>query len=141
MITREDYPSYGNWIKRGATTLWEDFRPNGVSSMNHHFWGDISAWFIKCIAGINLNPDGRDVNKVLIKPCFINSMDHAQGYHDAPAGKIVSHWKRAHDTVILKVDIPDGMSGEITLGKGYMFSDGECVKTAETGEYAITKKQ
>ena len=25
MIVRPDYPSYGNWVKRGATTLWEGF--------------------------------------------------------------------------------------------------------------------
>ena len=29
MITRPDYPSYGNWIARGATTLWELFQPEG----------------------------------------------------------------------------------------------------------------
>ena len=29
MITRPDYPSYGNWIARGATTLWEVFQPEG----------------------------------------------------------------------------------------------------------------
>ena len=29
MIVRPDYPSYGNWIKRGATTLWEGFYPEG----------------------------------------------------------------------------------------------------------------
>ena len=39
MIVCPDYPSYGNWIKRGATTLWEGFHPEGgrVLSLNHHF--------------------------------------------------------------------------------------------------------
>lgn len=40
MIIRLDYPSYGNWIERGATTLWENFNPEFVNSPNHHFfWG------------------------------------------------------------------------------------------------------
>lgn len=46
MIIRPDFPSFGNWIIKGATTLWEDFRRDGdvIHSRNHHFWGDISAW-------------------------------------------------------------------------------------------------
>ena len=54
MIVRPDYPSYGNWVKRGATTLWEGFQPeNGrVLSLNHHFWGDVSAWFYTYLAGM-----------------------------------------------------------------------------------------
>ena len=55
MITREDYPSYGNWIKRGATTLWENFLPDGVSSMNHHFWGDISLIIIKGCTSLSVS--------------------------------------------------------------------------------------
>ena len=75
MITREDYPSYGNWVKRGATTLRENFLPDNVASMNHHFWGDVSAWFIKCVAGIRPNPSKHNVNELKIAPSFIEKME------------------------------------------------------------------
>lgn len=61
MITRPDYPSYGNWIARGATTLWELFQPEGsdrIGSLNHHFWGDISSWFTQALSGIRMAPHG-----------------------------------------------------------------------------------
>lgn len=61
MITRPDYPSYGNWIARGATTLWEVFQPEGsdrIGSLNHHFWGDISSWFTQALSGIRMAPHG-----------------------------------------------------------------------------------
>ncbi|MBO4433694.1 MAG: family 78 glycoside hydrolase catalytic domain [Clostridia bacterium] len=124
MITRPDYPSYGNWLKRGATTLWENFAPDSVNSANHHFWGDISAWFIKTLAGINYNPDGNDLKRVLIKPHFAKSLQNAQGFYDSPYGKILSSWKRNGETVELTVDAPDDIKIEVRLPEGYSVKTG-----------------
>ncbi len=118
MIVREDYPSYGNWIKRGATTLWENFLPDRVDSKNHHFWGDISAWFIKRIVGICLNPDGHDVNCVCIAPHFLTTLDHASAHHIAPAGKIEVSWKRTADGIELCIDTPAEMETRLELPCG-----------------------
>jgi alpha-L-rhamnosidase len=139
MIMREDYPSYANILTRGATTLWENFHPTGVSSMNHHFWGDISAWFIKCIAGINPNPTRKNTNEVLIKPNFISSLEYASAYHIAPLGKIEVLWKKRGEEIILTVKIPSGVFGEIKLPEGYCFEDMTSSKVAEEKEYKIIK--
>ncbi|MBQ9115514.1 MAG: family 78 glycoside hydrolase catalytic domain, partial [Clostridia bacterium] len=138
MITREDYPSYGNWIKRGATTLWEDFRPNGVSSMNHHFWGDISAWFVKCVAGIRVNPNGGNVKEIKIAPSFVDALEHASASYTAPYGKISVSWKREGKTVGLCVDIPDSAVAFAALPDGFSFEDGMREKAIVSGEYRIT---
>lgn len=138
MITRDDYPSYGNWLKRGATTLWEDFHPDGVSSMNHHFWGDVSAWFIKCIAGIRLNPDGHDLSRVEIKPAFIKALDHASAFHEAPAGRIAAAWRREGEGVILDVTVPEGMSALASADTGYVFEDGALNRELASGEHSLT---
>lgn len=137
MITRDDFPSYGNWIKRGATTLWEDFLPDSVDSMNHHFWGDISSWFIKCLAGINLNPNRNNVNEVLIAPNFIDALDHASAYHIAPAGKISVSWKKDGNSVTLNVQIPEGVSATARLPHGYRFEDGACERAIVSGAYKV----
>jgi alpha-L-rhamnosidase len=139
MIVREDYPSYANILTRGATTLWENFHPTGVSSMNHHFWGDISAWFIKCIAGINPNPTRKNINEVLIKPNFISSLEYASAYHIAPLGKIEVLWKKRGEEIVLTVKMPSGVFGEIKLPEGYCFEDMTSSKVAEEKEYKIIK--
>ena len=139
MITREDFPSYGNWIMRGATTLWETFYKEGAASMNHHFWGDISAWFIKCIAGIKLNPEKNNVNKVEISPTFIDALDYATGYHIAPTGEIVSTWRRDENGVVLSLSIPSGMDATVILPCGYAFEGGLTSYQASSGEYKISK--
>lgn len=140
MIARDDYPSYGNWIKRGATALWENFLPDRVASMNHQFWGDISAWFIKCIAGIQLNPTAKNVNEVVIHPTFITALDDASAFHNAPAGKISSAWVRKGNEIELIVDIPDGMTAVAVLDNGYKFADGATEKAVITGIYTIVKE-
>lgn len=140
MITRTDYPSYGNWVVRGATTLWESFWENSFESMNHHFWGDISAWFIKRIAGIQLNPDGNNISKLMIKPSFIIALDNAEAYHISPLGKIASSWKRVDQNIMLTLEIPTEMKTIISLEKGYVFEDGTTEKEAYTGNFLVLKK-
>ena len=137
MITREDYPSYGNWIKRGATTLWENFFPDKVSSTNHHFWGDVSAWFIKCIAGLRLNPNGEGVDTLAIRPSFIPALTHASAYHLAPSGRVEVSWRRVSNTVQLQLQIPTQMHAVATLEDGCRFEDGTTSKVVTSGVYTV----
>ena len=140
MITRPDYPSYGNWIARGATTLWENFLPDSVSSANHHFWGDISAWFIKHLAGIQFNPHGDDLLKVDLKPKFVSALDHAEGYYEAPAGKIFSRWERKGEEIVLTVEIPESVRAALYLENGYVLEDGTAFKAVKSGTYVICRR-
>jgi alpha-L-rhamnosidase len=140
MITRPDYPSYGNWIARGATSLWEDFQPVGgaVNSLNHHFFGDISSWFIQSIAGIVLNPEGDDCSRLEIRPHFIGSLSHAEASHLAPAGQVQVAWKREGTDVILTVSVPDEMHGLIYAPNGWVLPNELGVVPLTTGDYRLT---
>ena len=142
MITGPDYPSYGNIIRHGATSLWEQFDSDlsRVSSMNHHFWGDISSFFIQYVAGIRINPALHDVNNVNIAPMFISGLEHAQGFHEAPAGKVSCKWKREDGKVVLETEVPESMYGRFILPSGYVFDDGMTVKTLKTGKYVAVKQ-
>ena len=139
MITRTDFPSYGNWVERGATSLWEDFHPEGgkINSHNHHFWGDISHWFIRQLAGIHLNPYRTGPNHAEIRPRFVEALEFAEGYHIAPAGKISVRWDRKDGGVLLKVEAPEEITGRILPDEGWIFEDGHCVKPLTTGEYRL----
>jgi len=142
MMTTETYPSYGNWVKRGATSLWEAFHPGEyVSSLNHHFWGDISGWFIKWLGGIRLNPHQRDVNEVNITPKFIDALDEVKAYHDAPAGRVSVAWRRGEDGhILLDITVPEHMTGRIFLENPFVFDDGFAAKPLAGGSYKIVAK-
>jgi alpha-L-rhamnosidase len=137
MIIRKDYPSYGNWIERGATTLWESFRLDRYESTNHHFWGDISAWFIKTLSGINYNPDGKSIKVVEFKPSFVKELENAEGFYDSPEGRIVSSWKRTDETIMLSLTVPKSMKATAILESGFIFDDGLSKKKVTTGNYKI----
>lgn len=83
MVTTTKFPSFGYQIARGATTLWESFIRVGeaeadpgdwMTSRNHHFWGDIAAWMVRDLAGIDINPRLEDENVVRIAPCLIDGL-------------------------------------------------------------------
>ena len=140
MIVRPDYPSYGNWIERGATTLWENFDPVTVSSANHHFWGDISAWFIKNLSGIRFNPNGNDIRKVDLRPSFVSTLDFAEGWYEAPDGKIFTRWERQGEEIVLTVEVPDAIRASLFLENGYVLENGTAFAPVKSGEYHIRRK-
>lgn len=135
-------PSYGVWARRGETTLCEDLiDENGsVNSRNHHFFGDISSWFIQSLAGIRYNPFRNNWKEVHIAPRFAKSISWAEGFHICPRGRILSRWEKRENAIYLTLDIPEHMEGKILLENGYVFSDGRHWKPVKSGKYEIVKK-
>ena len=135
MIIGPQYPSYGYLVENGATTLFEQFFEdfNDVKSMNHHFWGDISHFFIRHLAGINYKE-----SKLEIKPIFIDQLDKACGYYLAPEGKVEVEWERCGREIKLRVAVPKTLEGHIRLSGGYVFEDGSASKESMSGEYVLT---
>lgn len=144
MITREDFPSYGNWIVRGATTLWENFFDEGglIQSMNHHYFGHISAWFYTYLGGIRFNPTGRDINHVDIAPMFLEKLHFAEAQYEAPAGMIKIRWDRKNDNqIVISITVPEQMHGKIKLLDEYVFESGLESCDLQSGIYIITRKE
>lgn len=137
MIARPDFPSYGYIVEQGFSTLWERFTREPVDSVNHHFWGDITAWFVKALAGIDYNPDATDLNRVDIKPHIVENLNDATAYYDSNYGRIESSWIKRDSKVILTVKVPEGMTGVIAPQNNYCFADGETQKPLRSGEYTL----
>lgn len=139
IITKPDFPSYGNWIARGATTLWEAYRREGdtVNSLNHHFWGDISAWFYTYLAGIRINPTGRNVNEVNIKPCFVSELNTVTAKHHHRQGEISVEWKRTNGIITLNLKMPKSITGKIILPNGNEYDYSEIEKSLIVNNFVV----
>lgn len=136
LIAQPTFPAYGWWVAQGATSLWEDFHTDKikVNSHNHHFWGDISHFFLRHLAGIHYNP--RRIGKEAdICPQFVPSLQFAQGFYIAPEGEIRVRWERDGDAVVLTVKAPLKLDGSIRLPEGYVFEDGTAVKELGSDSY------
>jgi alpha-L-rhamnosidase len=116
MATQTTYPSYGHWISRGATTLWEDW--SGSASLNHIMLGDISAWFYKYLAGININPDplkGTGFKHIVIRPRPVGDITWVRAEHNSMYGPIRSSWRKENGIFTLDVTIPVNTTAKVYM--------------------------
>ncbi len=135
-----DRVSYGSEVAHGATSLWEwihTFKSgtNEVSvgrtrSLNHHFWGDIAAWYITYLAGIRINEGFFDLNEINIEPYFPDALSHAYAEYNTPFGEAAASWQRTgKDKISLFVRVPEQMHGRLVLHDGWSAKESNLLKT------------
>ena len=104
MIIQPEYPGWVNWLKMGATTLWENW--DSSSSRNHIMFGDISAWFYQYLAGITPDPENPGFKHFIIKPHSVAGLDWIKAEHDSLYGKIKVAWRKTGRKTNLEVQVP-----------------------------------
>lgn len=141
MVVRPDFPSFGNLIARGATTLWEFHDDEGakIDSLNHHFWGDISAWFYEYLAGIRVNPTAKDITHVNIAPVFPAGLNSVKAEHELVHGRLTVSINRNDKEGSVEIECPEALHGEIILPYGWKFTTGENKLPLASGKYIIVK--
>jgi len=121
LATSDSYPSWGYWIKNGATTLFENWNLDAKSdlSQNHIMFGEISAWFYKGLGGIYPDELEPGFKNVILKPNFVEGLNFFNSQHTGPYGKIISAWERKGKSIIYKVNIPCNSSSTVYLSGNY----------------------
>lgn len=134
LITNPTFPSYSWQLQFGATSLWESFYNMDkdfnmysnmtfeVLSMNHHFWGDISAYFIEYIVGIKINPSIGDYHNILIEPHIIKDLKYAEGSHIMPFGTIYVRWENNDGQFKVKISCPRQARCQLKLPNKKIFT-------------------
>jgi alpha-L-rhamnosidase len=117
LASNETEPSWGWWMKNGATTLYENWPINAGSdiSLNHIMFGEISAWFYKGLGGILADTAEVGFRHIWLRPHFVMGLNEFSATHDCPFGTIVSHWQRDRDRLDYTATIPAGASATLTL--------------------------
>lgn len=119
MMTKKEAPSWGYWVDTmGYTTLPETWTLSpqfNDASLNHVFMGDISAWMMNQLAGINYDENKPGFEHIILTPHFPKDMQWAKGEYHSVKGRVSSEWKREDGSIILTVTIPTGCKGELRL--------------------------
>ena len=117
MITRPEAPSWGHWVDSlGYTTLPETWTLSpkfNDASLNHMFFGDISAWMYQYLAGINYDSENPGFKHILIEPYYIDGVDWVKAEYNSVRGLISSEWKKKGEKVTLNIEIPAGSTATI----------------------------
>lgn len=121
LASKETYPSWGWWIKNGATTLYENWRIDGKRdiSLNHIMFGEISAWYYKALGGLFPDSSMPGFKHILLKPNFVSGLDAFEAKHTSPYGEIISSWKKGKGKVAYTVTIPSNSSASLYLDGAY----------------------
>ena len=107
LYTQTEYPGWGNWMIRGATTLWEKW--DGSASQTHIMFGDFTAWCFSFLAGIKIISPG--FKKVSIRPADIPEAGDYEFSYRTPYGEI-SVKKSGRD---IFCTVPDEIDCDILL--------------------------
>ena len=141
LATQTTAPSYGYWVKQGATTLWEDWY--GGASLNHIMFGDISAWFYKTLAGINLDPAQPGFKHIIIRPRPVGDLTWVRASHDSPYGTIRSTWRKEKGAFRLDVTVPVNATATVyvpTASAQAVTESGKPAATAPGVRYVRTEE-
>ncbi len=125
LLYQEQCPSWLYEIRRGATTIWENWdaiKPNGkvsITSYCHYAFGCVSDFMHRRIVGIRKDAPG--YQRIRICPEPDKSLSWAKGSHRSMYGMISCEWKREHGKFILDVEIPCNTEAVIQMPSGVCY--------------------
>ncbi len=112
IVTQPTPPGYGDWVARGATTLWENW--NGHSSLNHVMFGDVSAWFYQELAGIHADGEQPGFKHTVIRPRPVEDLQWVRAQTRSMYGLVKSAWRREEGgRFVLEVTIPPNTTARV----------------------------
>ncbi len=129
VAAQETFPSWGYWISKGATTLYENWQIEGKADLsgNHIMFGEIGAWYYKALGGLKPDPEKPGFKNIILEPHFVEGLESFNASHEGPFGKIVSSWKRTNNTIVYQVVIPANSTATLKLSGKNISRNGKVV--------------
>lgn len=110
MMLCTEYPSFGNMVSNGATSLWETWEGNG--SKNHTAFSSADAWFTFGLAGVK--PMG-GYKEFTLKPHFADELDFVEFSLESEYGEIAINWHRTENGIEAEIKIPPETTAHVDL--------------------------
>lgn len=120
-MSKTDFPSYGNWIRQGATTTWEQW--DGQNSRNHPMFGSGLTWFYRCLAGVNTDEREPGYRHFIVRPKLEGSPDSVYYSNLTPYGTVVSDIARTDQSTTIRLTVPVGCHATVYLPTGSSISE------------------
>ncbi|MFJ1812367.1 MULTISPECIES: family 78 glycoside hydrolase catalytic domain [unclassified Streptomyces] len=114
VAAQTEYPSWGNWVKSGASSSWETWSNTSKDqSLNHAFLGTVDDWFYQHLAGIR--PAAPGYRRALIAPVVPDGLSFASAVVTTPRGRVGSGWHREKGRLTLTVQVPGATPTEVRV--------------------------
>ncbi|MBN1126478.1 MAG: family 78 glycoside hydrolase catalytic domain, partial [Sedimentisphaerales bacterium] len=136
MVNTETYPGWGDMLKHGATTLWEDWEGRSAHSLCHSSYLYIGTWFIESLGGINLDPRAAGYQHFVIKPNLIEdpSLTWVRSGYNSHYGPIECNWRMRDGRVQMRIVVPPNTTAKFYPPAGQYRSISESGKGVRQAE-------
>lgn len=131
LLVNREYPGWGYMLENGATTVWERWENvlgDDMHSFDHPMFSAYDGFFINYLAGIRTDLCENCFKKIVIKPCFAESVDFCKAKLVTLRGEIAVDWKRENGVIFLTVEVPSGSDLKvIAAGAEIVCGDAKCL--------------
>ena len=110
MLNHYDVPGYGYQIKKGHTTLTEQWDPTHGASMNHFMMGHVENLLIPDLLGIQRTGD-----LIEIAPHPVGDLTWCKGSTMSAFGEVKVSWKISNGQFLLDIEIPEGGFADVYM--------------------------
>lgn len=113
LATQPDYPGWGFWVKKGATTHWQHW--SGFPDHNHAMYGSIENFILSDVGGIKMASLAEipvSEKMVVIEPRLTNVLDYVKCGISTIYGYVRCSWKKEDGYIYFNVEIPVGLSAK-----------------------------
>ena len=112
VMNQTDFPSFGDMIRQGATTMWEQW--DGKNSRNHPMFGGALTWFYRHLAGVQLDESCPGYKHFSVKP-ILTALERVCYAVETSYGLVGSEIVQTAREVNLCVTVPVGCLATVTL--------------------------
>lgn len=113
---KNDFPSIGNMLREGATTLWESYSLATTRSLNHKMYSPISEWLFRGVAGLGVDENTAGFQKAIIAPQpYIAKLTNAHCSYNSIYGIYQSSWEYDGKNYTYKVTVPANASATVKI--------------------------
>lgn len=114
MAAKQDYPSWGDMLERGATTFWESWEDDHHSKL-HSSYLHVGYLFIPGLAGIRPDTDQPGYTSFVIKPAVLadKGLTWVKGSLETMHGTIASEWRVEGGRLHMNVTVPPNTTSRL----------------------------
>ena len=106
LMTHDQVPSLGAFIRAGCTTIPEDWHIPSASNIHSVLIG-AGSWFYEGYAGIQADPAYPGFERFVIRPQVpATGLDWVEASYDSVRGEIRSAWRREGNRISLDITVP-----------------------------------
>lgn len=132
LLTCEEIPSFGAFIKAGCTTIPEDWHIPCSSNIHSVFLG-AGSYFYEGYAGIQADPGHPGFERFLIRPQVpASGLDWVECEYESVRGRIRSNWRREGQSLHFSIQVPSNTVATVVL------PDGSRHENVEAGEHVFS---